>query len=362
LHFHIQRLKGTVRRTQDWCALFGKRLRKTLKSRFFLAPVLGIISLAIYSRYVTQFNFFLIIEDDQVILHTTYTRNPEQVLAEAGIFIRSADFVSMPDGEISGGAAEIQITRTSQVFVTIEGVTVPISLYGGTVSDALDKAGYLPDPRHSVMDVIDPQPWMPVTDGMSVIVKRYETLTEIEYEAIPFPSEERHSASVNIGARRTSTPGVEGRLERISEVVMLDGEVIHRGVRSEKTLEAPVTEVILVGAGTGGGVFTLSDGTEIRYSRRMEVECTAYTTERQTNKINAIGKVARVGTIAVDPTVIPLRSRVFVTSRNGLWVYGEAIAEDTGGVVKGNIIDLYMDTYDECIRFGRRLGYLYILE
>jgi 3D (Asp-Asp-Asp) domain-containing protein len=344
-----------MRRAQEWCALFGKRLRKTLKSRFFLAPVLGIISLAIYSRYVTQFNFFLIVEDEQVIHHRTYTRNPEQVLAEAGIFIRNTDFVSMPDGEI-------QITRTSRVFVTIEGITVPISLYGGTVSDALDKAGYLPDTRHSVMDIIDPQPWVPVTDGMSVTVKRYETLTEIEYEAIPFPTDERPSASVNIGARRTSVPGVEGRLERISEVVMLDGEVIYRGVRSEKTLEAPVTEIVLVGAGTGGGVFTLSDGSQIRYTRRLEVECTAYTTERQTNKINAIGKIARVGTIAVDPTVIPLRSRVFVASRNGLWTYGEAIAEDTGGVVKGNIIDLYMDTYDECIRFGRRLGYLYILE
>jgi 3D (Asp-Asp-Asp) domain-containing protein len=94
----------------------------------------------------------------------------------------------------------------------------------------------------------------------------------------------------------------------------------------------------------------------------MEVVCTAYTTERQTNKLNALGRTARLGTIAVDPSVIPLRSRVFVTSRNGTWVYGEAVAEDTGGKIEGNIIDLFMDTHDECIRFGRRTGYLYILE
>ena len=68
-----------------------------------------------------------------------------------------------------------------------------------------------------------------------------------------------------------------------------------------------------------------------------------------------------MGTIAVDPTVIPLRTQVYVTSRDGSWVYGRAIAEDTGKGIKGNIIDLFFDTYVECITFGIRNGYLYIL-
>jgi len=321
--------------------------------------MLCIISLAIYSRYVTRFNFFLIIEDNYVTVHGTYTRDPVLVLAEAGIYIRSTDHVSAPGGDISGGAAEIQIMRTNEVFVTIEGVTVPISLYGGTVADALDRAGYMPSDLPNVTDVIIPPEWTPVEEGMSITVKRYEVLTEREYDAIPFDTVEHSSANINFGSRVTTTDGVDGRLERVSEVVLLNGEIIFQGVRSERVLDEPVTEIIVRGT---GGTITLTDGTRIRYTRRIEVVCTAYTTERQTNKINAIGNRARLGTIAVDPSVIPLRSRVFVTSRNGTWVYGEAIAEDTGGKVKGNIIDLYMETHDECIRFGRRAGYLYILE
>lgn len=59
-------------------------------------------------------------------------------------------------------------------------------------------------------------------------------------------------------------------------------------------------------------------------------------------------------TIAVDPEVIPLGSRVYVSCESWPEVNGWYIAEDTGGVIKGNIIDVYMQDYDTCIQFGRR--------
>lgn len=52
--------------------------------------------------------------------------------------------------------------------------------------------------------------------------------------------------------------------------------------------------------------------------------------------------------VAVDPTVIPLGTRLYVEG------YGEAIASDTGGAIKGNIIDVHFSTYDQCIQWGRR--------
>ena len=45
---------------------------------------------------------------------------------------------------------------------------------------------------------------------------------------------------------------------------------------------------------------------------------------------------------------------------DGSVVYGTAVAEDTG--VRGNIIDLYYDTYQQCINFGRRTCNVYILK
>ncbi len=55
-----------------------------------------------------------------------------------------------------------------------------------------------------------------------------------------------------------------------------------------------------------------------------------------------------LSTIAVDPSVIPLGSKVHVEG------YGYAIASDTGGAIKGNKIDLYMNSEAECLSFGRR--------
>ena len=43
-------------------------------------------------------------------------------------------------------------------------------------------------------------------------------------------------------------------------------------------------------------------------------------------------------------------------------MYGLAVAEDTGGAVKGNKIDLYFNTYRECINFGVRTATVYVLD
>ena len=76
--------------------------------------------------------------------------------------------------------------------------------------------------------------------------------------------------------------------------------------------------------------------------------------------VTATGTTVRLGVVAVDRRVLPLGSKVYVVSNDGMYTYGFAIAEDTG--VRGNIIDLYMNTYDECIQFGVRDCTVYILD
>ena len=103
------------------------------------------------------------------------------------------------------------------------------------------------------------------------------------------------------------------------------------------------------------------DGTVYLYSRKLRVEATAYTCEGSDWNITATGTTARVGEIAVDPSVISLGSTVYVVSDDGYCDYGICTAEDTGGAIKGNRVDLYFDTYDECIQFGRRSATVYVI-
>lgn len=72
--------------------------------------------------------------------------------------------------------------------------------------------------------------------------------------------------------------------------------------------------------------------------------------------IAATGLRVKKGIVAVDPRVIPLGTKLYIPG------YGEALAADTGGWIKGNRIDLAFDTLEECFRFGRRRIRVYLVE
>ena len=119
------------------------------------------------------------------------------------------------------------------------------------------------------------------------------------------------------------------------------------------------------------GVLEASDGTLIEYEAVMQLEATAYCACHECcgkwpgNKwygITATGTKAKVGTIAVDPRVIPLGTQVYIEGLYGAKNYGYGSAEDTGGAIKGNIIDLYFNTHRETINWGRQQVKVYILK
>ena len=103
----------------------------------------------------------------------------------------------------------------------------------------------------------------------------------------------------------------------------------------------------------------MQSGDALHFTGSMEVKCTAYTTGYDgVGTITATGTTVAHGCVAVDKSVIPLGTTMFITS--GSYTYGMAHAEDTG--VRGAKIDLFMDTYDECIQFGRRKSVAYFLD
>lgn len=92
------------------------------------------------------------------------------------------------------------------------------------------------------------------------------------------------------------------------------------------------------------------------YIAVMTMEATAYLpSDGDGYGITATGIPATYGVAAVDPAVIPLGSRLYIPG------YGEAIAADTGGAIYGYRIDLCMESYSECMNFGRRDVTVYVL-
>lgn len=94
-----------------------------------------------------------------------------------------------------------------------------------------------------------------------------------------------------------------------------------------------------------------------RSSRSMVMNASAYSAYDPGNgHYTSRGSFLHKGLVAVDPNVIPLGTRLYVSG------YGYAIADDIGGAIKGNKIDLAYDSHSEAIQFGRRNVTVYILD
>ncbi|CUH96172.1 hypothetical protein P22_2260 [Propionispora sp. 2/2-37] len=99
------------------------------------------------------------------------------------------------------------------------------------------------------------------------------------------------------------------------------------------------------------------DSNSSRYSRSLVMKASAYSAYDPGNSsYTARGNLLRRGLVAVDPNVIPLGTRLYIPG------YGYAIADDTGGAIRGNVIDLAFDSHAEAIQFGRQQVTVYILE
>lgn len=96
--------------------------------------------------------------------------------------------------------------------------------------------------------------------------------------------------------------------------------------------------------------------TNTSYKATFNMEATAYTGDTTTaTGVTPVRNPNGVSTIAVDPSIIPLGSKVYIPG------YGEAIAADTGGAIKGHRIDLFLNSENECENWGRQNVTLYVL-
>lgn len=106
-----------------------------------------------------------------------------------------------------------------------------------------------------------------------------------------------------------------------------------------------------------------SAGVPEDFKKVIDVKATAYAPGAHDNEQwgdkTFLGTTVRPGVVAVDPDVIPLGSRVYIKYPDGSGHY--ATAEDTGGAIKGNRIDVALDSVDEAYDFGIKNAKIYML-
>lgn len=364
--------------------------RRAWLRRLIVAAVLAAAVGALLSQTVFAQTSYIITDGDRVTVHRSYSSDPYEVLTEAGIELEEEDTY---ETGYADGMNQITVRRMQMVTVINRGAQSVIGTYGETTGSLLARMGITPGTGDTLSCSSETQTY----DGMTIELVHTETRIEEEDTTVPYPVNYYEDPDLEPDAEIVLVAGQNGLTHVKSEVTYRNGKEVSRTVVQETVQTKPVTQLVIRGvdrtimeqpadpepaeqaapaassgssssggsrydgsAETSGNVIMTSSGESYTYVDVMTCSATAYTCEGYVGHTYS-GTLARVGAIAVDPTVIPLGTKMYVVSNDGQYVYGYCVAEDIGGGIKGNKIDLYFDTYAECWDFGVRMCTVYIL-
>jgi len=202
----------------------------------------------------------------------------------------------------------------------------------------------------SSLDRCSPGLQTPLADGMTVTVDRVRCETVTERVSVTSETVVRYIAVLASTESKVLEQGKDGVHEEIVKTWYLNG--IQTSVERTKGKVITASKPTIIIKGT-------ADNRGLTIKKTITVTATAYepgptSCGKWANGYTATGLKAGRGVIAVDPKVIPLGTRVYVEG------YGYAVAADTGGAIKGNKIDVCMDTVAECRSWGRKTVKLHV--
>ena len=273
--------------------------------------------------------------------YETTASTVEELLAQNNIVLKDNDYINVnfEDKVTNGMYIEIKIAK----YITVhdEGKSYASVTYKTTVSDVLTEF-YAP---LSNADGCYPEREYRVYDGLTIYVTRADYVTF---------------------TRGGSTLEYYTHCETVGDFVNELGLILEEGQEIVPSLDTPIENHTQIYVKSKVNAMSPYDfGIDISNARMITCEATAYTSAAdecgKSDGITASGAMFEVGVVAVDPRVIPLGTKLYIESVDGKYVYGYCTALDTGGAIKGNKVDLAMNTKSECFQFGRRKVTVYIL-
>lgn len=320
-------------------------------SRNCLACISAVIVLVmLMSVMIIKRNDVRVFVDGTEAAHIeTLADDPQIWLKKAGIEVYEGDAFTTE-------SHNIYIDRAVYVTVIADGKQVSYKTLKATVKEVVEAGGF----SISDNDIVTPSRFTEVTGNTTITIERVKTATVTETEIIKYDTKKVKDSSLYEGQTEVKTKGENGKTEHTYTVTYIDGKETSRKLVSSKVVKEAVTEVVNVGTKVKSS-FKASANAPKNYKTVLTMRASAYTYGNDGGNYTCLGKPTQRGIVAVDPSVIPLGTRLYIESTDGKYIYGEAVAGDTGGAIKGNKIDLFVESASECRAFGRRNVTVYVL-
>lgn len=331
--------------------LLKKYITKRLVTGFLLTLALAAcITVIFLNRKVIT--IFIDGQPQEVV---TFKRNVGMVLESKKISLGSKDKIEpSPDAEIAHKGT-ISIKRAVNINVVADGKELTLLSSEENIDAMLKAEGITLNQE----DKITPSTETKLSQDMKIQIVRVERKDFTESFPIDFNTIVKYDSSLANTQRRTSQEGKTGERQITTNVVYEDGKEVSRTVTNEVIAQEPTDKIIVQGTYP---VMPISRGGEpVPYGKVFKAKATAYWAVSGVGKTyTASGRLAvrnpeGYSTVAVDPSVIPYGTRLFIEN------YGFAIAADTGTAIKGNIVDVYFNTKQEALNWAVKYVNVYIL-
>ena len=335
-----------------------------LRSRAFALGVLAVLLALCVFWIARMIRAVYIIDDGAVTLTYTTETDTQEILDRQGITVAEHDLVraSSPNDHY----LELTITRAFPVSVTADGRTIRRMVTGGTVDQLLMAEGLDLDGD----DLINCRLDQPLCEGDEIVIQRVEQQQTVDVVPIAYQAVDKSTSLLRRGSTRLIQEGREGEKRLTYLETTIDGVVQERQLVGEDILRQPVEEITLVGDGSAispldfSAQFPLDEnGVPMGYKELLTDQvATGYSARAGAR--GASGGQCSPGMVAINYQEIPYGTKMYITSADGSFIYGYAIANDTGIALMDDIIDvdLFYDTYAESVLNSRRIVNIYILE
>lgn len=299
----------------------------------------------------------------------------QRLLDEQAIAIGPHDEVSVPLNAAIKDGDRIEVTQAIPVIVKADGKASTVYTTERTVQAAIEELNI---PVRSQDKVSPPLDSVLNADTTVTVVRVDMKVSETEH-VLPFSIVKKEDPTLEKGKEKLVKTGKEGLVVERIENQYEDGVLVSKKSVDKVVQAASIDQVVAVGtkkeepkvsvlSNKTPSVPTLTkNGVKFKAKKVIKnftltaysagLESTGKDVKHPQYGITASGTRVKEGrTIAVDPSVIPI----------GWWVYIEGIgfrrAEDKGGAVKGNKIDIYFDSSKSADKFGKKKGYtVYLL-
>jgi uncharacterized protein YabE (DUF348 family) len=267
--------------------------------------------------------------------HTFHTNFPTlgASLWSNKIYLEAGDKLDLPLDFPITMSTDATLEKSQEITIQLSNETIKSKTNANTVGEALIDSGIaLQD-----LDFSRPGANAPVPMNGNIQVIRVKEEQFLESEPIPFDTETQPVSDLEIDNRSLVQSGVLGLMTKRMRVRYEDGVETSRQIEDEYISQPPQAEIIGYGTKVVPHILDTPDG-QIKYWRALEMYAVSYNVTSNGGYGTATGVPLAKGVAAIDPRYIAYGTRMYVPG------YGNALAADTGGGIKGRMIDLgYLD-------------------